>query len=62
MLGRCDTCSAHNVDNSDVMDLAVVDNEVVAVDDEDIMVADDEEAFCVSSSWFDEGADSSAVR
>jgi hypothetical protein len=36
------------------MDLADVDNEVVAIDDEEV--------FCVSSSWFDVGANSSAVR
>jgi predicted FMN-binding regulatory protein PaiB len=44
------------------MDLAKADNEVVAVDDEDVMVVVDEEVFYVSSSWFDEGADSLAVR
>jgi hypothetical protein len=44
------------------MDLADVDNEIVAVDDEDVMAADDEEVFCISSSWFDVGADSLAIR
>ncbi len=34
------TWLAHNVDNSDVMDLVNVDNEVMVVDDEDVMVAD----------------------
>jgi hypothetical protein len=32
------------------MDLADVDNAVMAVDDEDIMAADDEEVFYVSSN------------
>jgi len=41
---------AQNVDNSDAMDLADVDNEVVAVNDEDIMAADDEDVFCVSNN------------
>jgi hypothetical protein len=44
------------------MDLADVDNEVMAVDDEDVMAADDEEVFCVSSNWSDAGANSSMVR
>jgi hypothetical protein len=44
------------------MDLADVNNEVVAIDDEDVMVADDEKVLCVSNSWFDVGVDSSAVK
>jgi hypothetical protein len=36
------------------MDLADVDNEIMAIDDEDV--------FCVSSSWSDLGVDSSMVR
>jgi hypothetical protein len=44
------------------MNLANVNNEVVAVDDEDVMVVDDEEVFYVSSSLSDAGANSSAVR
>ncbi len=45
-----DTCSAHNVDNSDVMDLANVDNKVMAIDDEDVMAANDEKLFYISNS------------
>ncbi len=59
---QCDTYSARNVDNSDAMDLADVDNEVMVVDDEDIMAANDEEVFCVSSSWSHSGVDSLMVR
>jgi len=59
---RHDTYSVRNVDNSDVMDLADTDNEVVAVDDEDVMATEDEEVFFVSSSWSDAGVDSSVIR
>jgi len=44
------------------MDLADIDNEIMAVDDEDVMATDDEEVFYVSSSWSDSGVDSSTVR
>jgi hypothetical protein len=44
------------------MDLADAYNEVVVIDDEDVMAANDEEVFCISSSWFDVGANSSTIR
>jgi hypothetical protein len=44
------------------MDLANVDNEVMAVNDEDVMATDDEEVFYVSSSWFHVGVNSLAVK
>jgi hypothetical protein len=44
------------------MDLADVDNEVMAINDEDIMATDDEEVLCVSNSWFDSGVDSLTIR
>jgi hypothetical protein len=44
------------------MNLANVNNEVVAIDDENVMVADDEELFCVSSNSCDAGANSSTIR
>jgi hypothetical protein len=47
-----DTCSAHNVDNSNAMDLVDADNKVVVVDDEDVMAANDAKLFCISNSWW----------
>jgi hypothetical protein len=44
------------------MDLANVNNEIVAVNDENVMATNDEEVFYVSSSWFDAGADASTIR
>ncbi len=62
MPDRRDTYLARNVDNSDAMDLANANNEIVAVNDEDVMAANDEEVFCVSSNWSDASADSTTVR
>ncbi len=62
LLDRRETCSTHNVDNFDAMDLVDVDNEVVGANDEDVMVADDEEVFRVSSSWSNASANSSTIR
>lgn len=51
---RRDTYLVRNVDNSNAMDLADADNEVVAVDDEEV--------FYVSNNWSNASANSLAVR
>ncbi|CAK9196947.1 unnamed protein product [Sphagnum troendelagicum] len=45
-------CSACNVDNSNAMDLADANNEIVVVNVEDVMVVDDEDFMAAMKKYF----------